>query len=103
MAAALVRLIGLGIKAGSVVIGTDGVRVAIRRGRVAAVVVASDCSQRTEQKVVRLARGKHVPVVRGPSATDLGRLNGRGSVQAMGLTDRNLVRGIINAIPARER
>ena len=87
-------LLGMGAKAGSTVVGTAGVRAALQRDELALVVLASNCSRRTDEKVGRLARGKGVPTTVGPTATDLGRSLGRSSVQAVGIRDRHLARGI---------
>jgi ribosomal protein L7Ae-like RNA K-turn-binding protein len=87
-------LLGLGARAGTIVVGTGGVRAALRRGELALVVVAADGSARTEDKVVRLAQAMGVPVVRGPDSADLGRLVGRGVVQAVGVKDRWLAAGV---------
>ncbi len=88
------NLLGLGMRAGSVVVGTGGVRAALQRDELALVMVANDCSSRTEEKVLRLARARGVPLVVGPSADDLGRSVGRGSVQAVGVRDAKLATGI---------
>ncbi len=87
-------LLGLGMRAGSVVVGTGGVRAALQRDELALVMVANDRSSRTEEKVLRLARARGVPLVVGPSADDLGRSVGRGSVQAVGVRDAKLATGI---------
>lgn len=87
-------LLGLGMRAGSVVVGTGGVRAALQRDELALVMVANDRSSRTEEKVLRLARARGVPLVVGPSADDLGRSVGRGSVQAVGVRDAKLAAGI---------
>ncbi|MCH7779027.1 MAG: ribosomal L7Ae/L30e/S12e/Gadd45 family protein [Gemmatimonadetes bacterium] len=87
-------LLGLGMRAGSVVVGTAGVRAALRRGELALVMVASDRSSRTNEKVLRLAGARRVPLIVGPSADDLGRSVGRGSVQAVGVRDAELAAGI---------
>ncbi|HXF96481.1 MAG TPA: ribosomal L7Ae/L30e/S12e/Gadd45 family protein, partial [Gemmatimonadales bacterium] len=67
-----IGLLGLGLKAGQVVVGVAGVRAKLARGRLACVIVAADASARTRDKVVRLARARGVPVLRGPSADQLG-------------------------------
>ena len=87
-------LLGLGMRAGSVVVGTGGVRGALQRDELALVMVAYDRSPRTEEKVLRLARARGVPLVVGPNADDLGRSVGRGSVQAVGVRDAKLATGI---------
>ncbi len=95
MAEAALGLLGLGARSGRLVVGTGAVRVALKREQLALVVVASDSSRRTAEKVVRLARATGVPVVGGPRAAALGRQIGRhGAVQAVGVQDRSLAAGI---------
>lgn len=88
-------LLGLGLKAGQVVVGTTGVRAALQRGELALVVVAGDRSPRTDEKVGRLARARGVTLVVGPPATRLGQPLGRDSVQAVGVRDHRLAAGIL--------
>jgi ribosomal protein L7Ae-like RNA K-turn-binding protein len=78
-----------------VLVGTSAVRDGLRRDRVAAVLVAADRSARTGDKVERLARARGVPVVAGPPAEELGRYLGRAAVQAVGLTDPAMARGLV--------
>jgi ribosomal protein L7Ae-like RNA K-turn-binding protein len=70
VSAKLTRLLGLGLRAGNVVIGVAGVRAGLQRGQLACVVVAQDVAQRTVEKVVRLAEAKRIPVLRGPAALE---------------------------------
>jgi ribosomal protein L7Ae-like RNA K-turn-binding protein len=77
------------------VIGVAGVRAGLQRGQVACVVVAQDAGQRTTEKVVRLAEAKHIPVLRGPVARELGERLGRPPVQAVGVVDAALARGLM--------
>jgi ribosomal protein L7Ae-like RNA K-turn-binding protein len=88
-------LLGLGARAGSVVIGVSGVRVQLQRGTLAVVVLAADASPRTREKVERLARARGVPVLRGPVADRLGAQLGRPPVQTVGTGDRALARGLM--------
>lgn len=88
-------LLGLGARGGHVVAGTSGVRAALQRDELVLVVVASDASARTHDKVSRLARAREIPVLTGPDATELARRVGRaGSLQAVGVRDRHLAAGI---------
>jgi len=82
------------VRAGTVVVGTSGVRAELQRGGVVLVVVAGDGSPRTEEKVGRLARARGVPVLMGPPAAELGRQIGRTAVQAVGVRDAQLAAGI---------
>jgi ribosomal protein L7Ae-like RNA K-turn-binding protein len=91
----LTRLLGLGLRAGNVVIGVAGVRAGLQRGQLACVVVAQDVGQRTVEKVVRLAEAKQVPVLRGPNAVELGAGLGKPPVQAAGVKDPALAKGLI--------
>jgi ribosomal protein L7Ae-like RNA K-turn-binding protein len=91
----LTRLLGLGVRAGNVVIGVAGVRAGLQRGKVMCVVLAADAGQRTLEKVGRLAEGKKIPVLRGPAAAELGTGLGRPPVQAVGVTDPALARGLM--------
>jgi ribosomal protein L7Ae-like RNA K-turn-binding protein len=93
------RLLGLGLRARQVVVGVAGVRARLRGHsgsgrRLACVVVAADASPRTQEKVVRLAWARGVPVLRGPTAERLGAGLGRPPVQAVGVRDAALARGL---------
>jgi ribosomal protein L7Ae-like RNA K-turn-binding protein len=89
------RLLGLGLRAGNVVIGVAGVRAGLQRGQVVCVVLASDAGPRTMEKVGRLADGKKIPVLRGPTARELGEGLGKPPVQAVGVNDPALARGLM--------
>lgn len=88
-------LLGLGVRAGNVVIGVSGVRMKLQQGRIAVVVLAADASPRTRDKVERLARARGVPVLAGPVAERLGAQLGRPPVQTAGTGDRALARGLM--------
>lgn len=90
----LTRLLGLGVRAGQVVIGVAGVRAQLQRGAIGCVVLAADASVRTRDKVERLARARRVPVIVGPVAGELGARLGRAPVQAVGVEDGALARGV---------
>ena len=95
MSTKITRLLGLGLRAGHVVVGVAGVRAGLQRGKLSCVVLAADASQRTTDKVARLAEAKQVPVLRGPAANDLGAGLGKPPVQAVGVSDPALARGLI--------
>ena len=94
MSERVTRLLGLGLRAGGVVVGVAGVRAGLQRGSMACVVLAADAGPRTRDKVERLARAKGVPIVWGPPATPLGMALGRAPVQAVGVQDAALARGL---------
>src|SRR2546422_11231833 len=90
----IVRLLGLGLRAGRVVVGVAGVRAKLQRDGLRCVVLAADASARTRDKVERLARARGVPIVRGPGAGRLGAGLGRPPVQAVGGADAGFARGL---------
>ena len=93
----LLRLLGLGLRAGTVVLGGEGVRTALQAGRVCGVVVAADASPRARDKVVRLARAKGIPLFTGPAAEAIGARLGRPAIMVAGVLDRALVQGLAQA------
>ena len=96
MSERVVRLLGLGLRGGGgrVVVGVAGVRAKLQRDALRCVVLARDASARTLEKVERLARARGVPIVRGPGAGLLGAGLGRPPVQAVGVADAGLARGL---------
>ncbi len=92
-------LLGLGMRAGRLVVGTGGVRAGLQRDEFVAVVVAEDASSRTKDKVVRLALARSVPTLRGPDAIRIGLRLGRGPIQAVGIRDKGLAFGLMNQLP----
>jgi ribosomal protein L7Ae-like RNA K-turn-binding protein len=63
------------------------------------VVIAADATGRVEDKVVRLARARRVPLVQGPSASQLGATVGKPPVMVVGVEERALAAGIIGRAP----
>ena len=95
MSGKLIRLLGLGLRGGRVVVGVTGVRAQLQRDGLSCVVLAADASARTREKVERLARARGVSVLAGPAALDLGAGLGRRPVQAVGVADAGLARGLL--------
>lgn len=97
MSGGLLGLLGLGARAGSVVIGVDAVRAALQRGQCRCLVTASDISPRAIEKVVRLAQGRGIRMVTGPVADAMGQALGRPPVMVVGVVDNGLAQGILRA------
>lgn len=92
--------LGLGIRAGTVVVGVDAVRRALQARELRCIVVARDASQRAREKVVRLATALGVPQVEGPGAAALGAGLGKPPVMIAGVRDAALADGIVRASAA---
>jgi ribosomal protein L7Ae-like RNA K-turn-binding protein len=86
---------GLGYRGGRIAVGVDAVRKELQAEKCWCVVLAEDASPRAVDKVVRLASGKGVPVLAGPSAAAIGAQLGRPPVMAVGVRDRALAGGIV--------
>jgi ribosomal protein L7Ae-like RNA K-turn-binding protein len=97
----LLGLIGLGYRGRRIVVGVDGVRKELQAGKCCCVVVAEDASPRALEKVVRLASGKNVPLLTGPSAAAIGAQLGKPPVMAVGVRDRALASGMVQLAPVR--
>lgn len=98
----LLGLLGLGRRAGALVLGVDGVRRELQGGRVWCVVLASDASARAQEKVGRLAAARDVPVVTGPDAAAIGVRLSKPPVMAVGVRDRALADGIVQSVRGRQ-
>jgi ribosomal protein L7Ae-like RNA K-turn-binding protein len=99
-----VGLLGLGAKAGRLAIGVEAAREALRRGAAEGLVLAADASARARDRLVALAGHRAVPVLRGPTAAELGRvLGGRPPVHGVAVLDRQLARGLRAYLEAEDR
>ena len=97
MSGGVLGFLGLGIRAGSVVVGVDAVRRSLQAKEIRCIVVARDASQRAREKVVRLAAALGVPQVEGPEAVKLGAGLGKPPVMVAGVRDAALAEGIVKA------
>ncbi len=75
----------------------DQLRIQLQAGTVRCVVVAEDVSPRAQDKVVRLAAAKGVPLLAGPSAEAIGARLGKSGIMVAGVLDRALARGLAKA------
>jgi ribosomal protein L7Ae-like RNA K-turn-binding protein len=85
------------VRAGTVIVGVDQIRAALQAGMVACVMVAEDASPRAQEKVVRLAAGRGVPLLPGPPAAVIGARLGWPAVMVAGVLDRALAAGLADA------
>jgi ribosomal protein L7Ae-like RNA K-turn-binding protein len=94
----VLRLVGLGVRSRGAVVGVDQVREAAKKGKVELAVVAADASQHSLSKVVPLLEARRVRIVHAPSASRLGEAVGREQTAAVGIVNRELARGIRDAL-----
>jgi ribosomal protein L7Ae-like RNA K-turn-binding protein len=98
----LVRLIGLGVRARTAVVGVEQVRQAAKKGNLAFAVIAPDASHNSLDKLVPLLEARGVRYVAAVSATELGAAVGRESTAAVGIVDRQLARGIRDIVESSD-
>lgn len=97
----IIGLLGLGLRAGHVIIGVEAVRRALQLNECRCLIVASDASQRALEKTVRLATARGVPRIAGPPAQELGAKLGKPPVMVVGVRDPGLADGALRL--AREQ
>ena len=97
----MLRLVGLGLRGGLVVVGVDRVREAARRGKLVLAIVAPDAAQNSLNKVVPLLDARRVWRVTGPTAAALGGAVGRESTAVVGVVDRDLANGIREIVESK--
>ena len=87
-------MLGLAARAGMVISGTGRVREAVRDGRVRLVLLASDASRNSRDKLEPLLRAVGLPhgVIAGRAA--LGAAVGKAPLSAVGITDAKMARRI---------
>lgn len=91
-------LLGLGLRARTVVVGVEQVRAAVAKRRVVLALVADDAAENSRAKVLPLLGARRVPVVGGMTASDLGAAVGRETTTVVAVVDEALARGIRGAL-----
>jgi len=87
---ALLRMLGLAARAGAVLPGTERVREAARADSLEFVLVASDASDNSRDKLVPLLESRQIPHAILFDRDQLGSAIGKAPISALGVTDRKL-------------
>lgn len=87
-------LLGLGVRARTVVVGVDLVKGAVKGGKVRLALVAPDASPHARDKLVPLLSARRVDWYEALDADALGAAVGRTTVAAIGVTDPSLASGL---------
>lgn len=83
-------LLGMAARAGAIVTGTDRVRTAVRGGGLKLVLLATDASDNSREKLLPLLVARGVSHVIRYDRNELGAAVGRGPLSAVGLVDHAL-------------
>jgi ribosomal protein L7Ae-like RNA K-turn-binding protein len=98
----LLRLIGLGVRARTAIVGIQQVRQAAKKGDLAFAVIAPDASRNSLDKLVPILRARRIHFADVLSATELGAAVGRESTAAIGIIDRQLAKGIRDVVESSD-
>ena len=80
------RMLGLAARAGALVTGTQHVREAVRAGSVRLVLLATDSSDNSREKLVPLLDARRVAYLAVSDRGTLGAAVGKGPLSAVGIT-----------------
>ena len=94
----VLRLLGLAARAGSIVPGTDRVRIALRREELQLVLVAGDASANAQDKLLPLLEARRVPYRVVFTRAEIGMAVGRSPLSAIGLIDASLAQRVSELI-----
>lgn len=83
----VLQLLGVALRAGRLVVGTEAVKERAGAGELAAAVMAEDAGRNARDRVRPLLDRSGVPVWEVGSRRELGAALGRGPVVVAGLTD----------------
>ena len=95
-------LIRLARKAGTVVVGIALTKESVREGRVRAVWIADDVSDRRGDVLLDRWRSAGVSIYRGWSKDELGELAGKPAVAVLSVTDSNIAAGVAQIVADAE-
>jgi ribosomal protein L7Ae-like RNA K-turn-binding protein len=98
LSARVFGLIGLGLRARSVVVGVEQVRQAAKSGGLQLAFVGHDAAEHSRAKVEPLLAARGVRVLQWWSAAELGAVTGREVVAAVGVVDPALALGILGIV-----
>ena len=92
-----VNLLGLAMRAGKVVTGTETVIADLKKTKVKLVVLASDLQKNTIEKVSRAANKNNVPMISEFTAVELENAVGKKR-KVLGLTDSGFCKALVKKI-----
>ncbi len=94
----IMGLIGLSMKAGKVIFGTEAVTEAVERKKAKLIIVAEDAADRTILNFKKLAEKQKLLFVIWGTEQELSRAIGKENKVVIGIKDKNLANAIIKRI-----
>ena len=94
----IMGLIGLSMKAGKIVFGTEAVADSIQRKKVKLVIVAEDAADRTIEKFRKLTEECKIQFVKFGKTEALSKAIGKENKVVIGIKDKNIADQIVKKI-----
>lgn len=91
-------MLGLAARAGAVVPGTDRVREAARSDNLHFVLIASDLSDNSRDKLLPLLNARQIPYAIVSDRDALGGAVGRAPLSALGITEKKLAARVVELL-----
>jgi ribosomal protein L7Ae-like RNA K-turn-binding protein len=93
-------MLGLCARAGKLVSGEEGVRIAVKRGQARLIIADFGVSENTRKRVTGLCSAANLPLIYQESAGDI---IGRGGRMLIAVTDENFAKNLIELHENRTR
>ena len=94
----IMGLIGLSMKAGKIVFGTDAVIESIAKRKTKLVIVAEDASNRTIERFKILSEENEIPFIKFGESESLSKAIGKENKVVIGIKDKNLAEQVLKKI-----
>ncbi|MGE5550692.1 MAG: L7Ae/L30e/S12e/Gadd45 family ribosomal protein [Bacteroidota bacterium] len=97
MAGDWVDLLGLARRAGQLLAGTETVTAAVKQGRVALLILATDLSDGTRARLIRLAQAHGVRTITALDRERLGRATGYSGRGVFAVLNKDLAKAVLSS------
>ncbi len=94
----VLQYIGLARKSGKLVIGTDSVIKSLQNNKIKLILIGSDASSSTLDKMEKKAFFYHIPLIKKYSSMELSFAVGKRSSMVFGLTDKGFAEAIMRTL-----
>ena len=95
-------LIGLAMRAGKVVFGTDACKQEIQKNRVKLLIIAKDAAERTKTNFKYICIEKNIPIVEILEKETISKSIGKDNKVIIGIKDMNFSKEIIKLVNGGE-
>ena len=95
-------LIGLAMRAGKIVFGTDACMQDIQKNKIKLIIIATDSAERTKINFKNICKDKHIPVIEFLEIETISKAIGKDNKAIIGIKDSNFSKEIIRIINGGE-